>query len=235
MRSLSLVYLFWACRVAALNGINIEPPSCVNRCMVDSMFITQCQDVGCLCHEEQFQKSLFQCLYSQCDPPDYGPALLYSMKTCIASGADINLGFTSATAKEQLDGREVEYLEGRELPEVPGLQLRQDSAGPNTVTAWATTTITMTITTNGVPMPVTTVTPFPAPFPGASGQAGNIPGQAQGPVTSAPEPVGPEPSATKPWMVTVNETSKLRPLNWSLLLWTAGLLAMSYLCGYWGF
>ncbi|KAK6206130.1 hypothetical protein LQW54_007850 [Pestalotiopsis sp. IQ-011] len=229
MQSLLVTSLFLACQVVALDGINIEPPSCTNRCIVDSMFVTPCQDIDCLCHEEQFQKSLFQCLYSQCDRPDYGPALLYSMKTCMTSGADIHLGFAGATVKEQLDGREVEYLEGRELPEVPGLQLRQDSAGPDTVTAWATATITITITTNGIPLPVTTVTPFPAPFPDASGQAGNLPTQ-QSPVTSAPETVAAQPS--KPWMVTVNGTPSLRPSQLTLILCAVSFLALGHVHGY---
>lgn len=138
------------------------------------MFVTQCQDVHCLCHEEHYQKvsghcyythvapgssntgqqSLFQCLYSQCDSPDYGPALIHSMRTCIATGADIHMTAAMEADQSLLHAREVEYLAGRELPEVPGLQLRQESAGGQgfgfTTTVWVTTTVTVTTGALGV-------------------------------------------------------------------------------------
>lgn len=56
MQSFLVTCLLLASQVVALDGINIEPPSCTNRCIVDSMFVTPCQDIDCLCHEEQFQK-----------------------------------------------------------------------------------------------------------------------------------------------------------------------------------
>ncbi|KAI1879997.1 hypothetical protein JX265_001618 [Neoarthrinium moseri] len=142
------------------------PPGCVPVRFSDPGFNTTWQ-------------SLFQCLYAQCDGPDYGPALLHSMHTCIASGAEIHMEASNSADPELLRAREVEYLAGRELPEVPGLQLRQDSAGgqgfgpTTTTTAWVTTTGTVTAAGNTSPMGVT-------PFPGASGQAGNTPGNGNG-------------------------------------------------------
>jgi hypothetical protein len=62
-------------RVAALNGIDITPPGCTNRCMVNSMYITQCQDTGCLCHEEHFQKvGNFEALKSALLTKDLSPS-----------------------------------------------------------------------------------------------------------------------------------------------------------------
>ncbi|KAI1246584.1 hypothetical protein MGN70_013485 [Eutypa lata] len=55
------------------------------------MFVTQCVDSTCLCREKRYQKSLFQCLYAQCDRTQYGPALAYTISACIGTGADINM------------------------------------------------------------------------------------------------------------------------------------------------
>jgi hypothetical protein len=149
------------------------------------------------------------------------------MKTCVASGAEIHMGFPSVT--EKLDSREIEYLAGRELPEVPGLQLRQDSADGNTITAWATATVTVTLTTNG-PLPVTMVTPFTLPSPGPGGQAGDP--QGQGPVTTFFESNHTQAAPTRPWMVTANEMGRNRPSYLGLFLWAAGLLVLDYTQGY---
>ncbi|KAH8661896.1 hypothetical protein BX600DRAFT_305056 [Xylariales sp. PMI_506] len=134
--------------ISASNSTSITLPRCTNSCMVDSMFITQCVDVRCLCREQGYQQALFQCLYSQCDSPDYGPALLYSMQTCIDTGAEIYMATSSSANIELLNTRELEYLAGRDLPDIPGLHLRQDSVGVEgssvTSTAWITITATFT-------------------------------------------------------------------------------------------
>ncbi|KAM0816310.1 hypothetical protein AB5N19_02112 [Seiridium cardinale] len=225
MRASSVVSLFLATiEVTALDGISIALPGCAERCMVDSMYITQCQDIDCLCHEEHFQKSLFQCLYSQCDSSDYGPALLHSMKTCMTASAEIHVGFPTVT--EQLDNREEEYLAGQELPEVPGLQLRQDSAGPYTYTVWATATVTTT--TNG-PLPVTIVTPFSTPIAGTGAQSSNLPGL--GPVTSFFEANSTQATSTRPWMITASETGRHLPSYLGLIVWAVSLFILDYAHG----
>lgn len=139
----------------------------------------------------------------------------------MATGANIHLGFASVT--EQLDSREIEYLAGRDLPEVPGLQLRQNSADGFTYPAWATATVTVTTT---APLPVSVVTPFP----GASGQAGNLP--AQGSMTTLFENNNTEAIPTRPWMVTASETGRQQPSHIGLLFWAAGLLVLDYAHGY---
>jgi hypothetical protein len=77
----------------------------------------------------------------------------------------------AGVGSELLQAREVEYLAGRKVPDVPGLHLRQDSAGPVglTTTTWVTATATVT----GGVLSVT-------PFPGATGQAGNGNGDGNG-------------------------------------------------------
>jgi hypothetical protein len=148
------------------------------------------------------------------------------MKTCMAAGAEIRLGFP-ATVTEQLDTREVEYLEGRELPDVPGLHLRQNSVGGYTFTTWATATVTVTISTN-VPLPVTVVTPMPV----MSGQVRNLPGQGSELATTILEVNKTDAVPTRPWMVTVSDTARRQPSYFGLFLWAVGLLVADYAHGY---
>lgn len=138
----------------------------------------------------------------------------------MASGAEIRLGFP--TVADKLESRELEYLAGRELPEIPGLQLRQESAGGYTYTTWATTTVTI-ITT--APLPVTVVTPFP----NANQQAGNIPGN--GPVTVF-DTNNTQASPTRPWMVTASETERHLPSYLGLFVCVTTLLVLDYSHGY---
>lgn len=72
-----------------------------------------------------------------------------------------------------LHEREVRYLAGRrDLPEIPGLHLRQDSVGPPDFPGLTTTTwVTATATITGI---------IVTPFPGATGQAGNGNGNGNG-------------------------------------------------------
>jgi hypothetical protein len=207
-------------------------------------------------------QSLFQCLYSQCDAPDYGPALIHSMRTCIASGADIHLAAATEVDESLLHAREVEYLAGRELPQIPGLQLRQESAGGQgfgpTATVWVT--MTTTVTAGGL-----VVTPFAGgnnagtsnagggqigPGPGltvtltttvtvTTTLAGNsLPQVSLADVGSHDSNVGGGPitsyldanhtaAPTRPWLVTVSETSeRQRPSRVGLILWAATVLAL---------
>ncbi|KAI1272695.1 hypothetical protein F5Y07DRAFT_287924 [Xylaria sp. FL0933] len=134
-------------------------PSCGSHCMVDSMFVTQCLDMNCLCHQEEYQKSLFQCLYSQCDSNEYGKALSRTISTCMEVGADIYMVAPGFINEELLRVREADYLAGRQLPEIPGIQLRQESVSAVTVTTTFTDHITLTITLSPTPTPFLTSSP----------------------------------------------------------------------------
>ncbi|KAI1736301.1 hypothetical protein F4680DRAFT_461203 [Xylaria scruposa] len=140
-------------------GTDPDLPSCGQHCMVNSMFVTQCLDLNCLCHQEEYQKSLFQCLYSQCDSNDYGKALSRTISTCMDVGAEIYMVAPGFINEELLRVREADYLAGRQLPDIPGLQLPTESVPVTTVTTTFTDHLTMTITWSPTPTPFLTSSP----------------------------------------------------------------------------
>ncbi|KAI0869719.1 hypothetical protein GGS24DRAFT_493552 [Hypoxylon argillaceum] len=140
-------------------GTDPELPSCASHCMIDSMFVTQCLDMNCLCHQQEYQKSLFQCLYSQCDSKEYGPALSRTISTCMGVGAEIYMVAPGFINEELLRVREADYLAGRQLPEIPGIQLRQESIPVVTVTTTFTDHITLTMTLSPTLTPFLTSSP----------------------------------------------------------------------------
>ncbi|KAH9994739.1 hypothetical protein F4779DRAFT_217407 [Xylariaceae sp. FL0662B] len=204
-----------------------SPPTCATRCMVDSMFVTQCLDTNCLCHQQDYQKSLFQCLYSQCDSSQYGPALSHTISVCIDTGAEIYMVAPGAVGNELLRAREADYLAGRPVQDVPGLHLRQESI---TGTATVTTTMTFSVTVTGAAADAAaaaaaavTAAPIPTPFLDSNG---NDTGGAG--ITTT--------SAYRPWVVTsagANNHSRASSFA-GLVLWIALLLMQDYWTnGYW--
>ncbi|KAH9895514.1 hypothetical protein F4778DRAFT_783871 [Xylariomycetidae sp. FL2044] len=178
-----------------------DTPSCASRCMVNSMFVTQCIDMNCLCHKKDYQQSLFQCLYSQCDSDEYGSALSFTISLCMSKGAEIYMVAPGGINEETLKAREDDYLAGRQLAEVPGLQLRQESVGlVPTVTTTTTTCITVRATDP----------PSPTPF-----FESNLP----------------DPTATsmnRPWMVTASGAGHTRTSYAGLVLWIIFVLFQDY-------
>ncbi|RYP19000.1 hypothetical protein DL765_003583 [Monosporascus sp. GIB2] len=110
-----------------------SPPNCGARRMIDmidSTTVTQCIDITRLWQERRYQKSLFQCLYSQCDCRQYGPALGHTISTCLGTGAEIYMVPPSDVNDELLRAREDDYLAGRLLLQIPGFpNLQQERAG----------------------------------------------------------------------------------------------------------
>ncbi|KAI0439960.1 hypothetical protein F4803DRAFT_494855 [Xylaria telfairii] len=163
MRYISFLFLLLPAAFAKMLKLDVgtdpELPSCGSHCMVDSMFVTQCLDMNCLCHQEEYQKSLFQCLYSQCDSNDYGQALSRTISTCMDVGAEIYMVAPGFINEELLRVREADYLAGRQLPEIPGVQLQQESIAQTTVTTTFTDQLTMTITWSPTPTPFLTSSP----------------------------------------------------------------------------
>ncbi|KAI1080551.1 hypothetical protein F5B20DRAFT_103368 [Whalleya microplaca] len=184
------------------------PPTCATRCMVDSMFITQCLDTNCLCHQKDYQKSLFQCLYSQCDSNEYGPALSHTISVCISIGAEIYMVAPGVVSGELLRSREADYLAGREVADVPGLHLRQESI---VGTATVTTTMTFSVTVAG--SPITTSALVPAPFFESSDNNSNA-------TTTT--------SSYRPWIVSTSGTNDSRASFSGLVLWISLLLIQDY-------
>ncbi|KAL7620958.1 hypothetical protein AAE478_008269 [Parahypoxylon ruwenzoriense] len=199
------------------NGINVSngtitappsgPPGCASRCMVDSMFTTRCLDTRCLCKEKDYQRSLFQCLYSQCDTNDYGPALSHSISLCMSLGAEIYMVAPGVVDNEFLRSREDDYLAGREVADVPGLQLRQESiAGVGTTTV--TTTVTDFITVSYSPV---TIFPTPSALLETSADAADT-----------------TPTFSRPWVVPISRSTRSRPSFFGLVLWISLVLMLDY-------
>ncbi|KAI0403092.1 hypothetical protein F4802DRAFT_324322 [Xylaria palmicola] len=163
MRYISFFFLLLQASLAEMLKLDVgtdpELPSCGSHCMVNSMFVTQCLDMNCLCHQEEYQKSLFQCLYSQCDSNEYGQALSRTISTCMDAGAEIYMVAPGFVNEELLRAREADYLAGRQLPEIPGLQMRQESVPVTTVTTTFTDHVTMTLTWSPSPTPFLTSSP----------------------------------------------------------------------------
>ncbi|KAI1380007.1 hypothetical protein F4677DRAFT_301684 [Hypoxylon crocopeplum] len=196
------------------NGTTTKPPSgppgCASRCMVDSMFATQCLDTGCLCQEKDYQSSLFQCLYSQCDADNYGPALSHSISLCMSLGAEIYMVAPGRVDDELLRSREEDYLAGREVAEVPGLQLRQESIAGMGQTTTVTTTVTDFITVSYSPI---TYSPTPSAFLETS-QAAEV-------TTTAT-------STTRPWVIPVSTAVQSAPSFFGFVLWILVVLIVDY-------
>ncbi|KAI5922292.1 hypothetical protein F4810DRAFT_290890 [Camillea tinctor] len=211
-------------------GTDPTLPSCASRCMVDSMFITPCLDMSCLCHTKEYQRSLFQCLFSQCDPTDYGPALSRTIASCLGTGAEIYMVAPAGADPELLRLREADYLAGKDtLADVPGLELRQESIGGGYT---VTTTVTQLVP---VPPPAPTPTPEPDQGGGAGGQGVGPVVTPFAPTTQAPEMPPPAESTTadRPWMITrsVGAPARRQPRAVSfsgLVLWLAVLLVQDY-------
>ncbi|KAI1307458.1 hypothetical protein F5Y03DRAFT_393997 [Xylaria venustula] len=182
-------------------GTDPELPSCGSHCMIDSMFVTQCLDMNCLCHQEEYQKaslhdiSLFQCLYSQCDSNEYGQALSRTISTCMDVGAEIYMVAPGFINEELLRVREANYLAGRQLAEIPNIQLRQESVSAITVTTTFTDHVTLTIT----------LSPTPTPF-----------------LTSSPE----SSSINRPWVITQSDSTSIAPSFAGLVVWVAMVLLL---------
>lgn len=191
--------------------------------MVDSMFVTQCLDMNCLCHQEEYQKvspkcnplrqmlhlhvqrhtkthsykSLFQCLYSQCDSNEYGNALSRTISTCMKVGAEIYMVAPGSINDKALRVREADYLSGRPLAEIPGVQLRQESNTVATITATVTADHTFTLT----------LAPTHTPFMTAD------------PVST---------SINRPWVITQSDSSRFKASFSGMVLWIAIVLLQDY-------
>ncbi|KAI1411409.1 hypothetical protein F5Y13DRAFT_200978 [Hypoxylon sp. FL1857] len=185
------------------------PPSCASRCMVDSMFVTQCLDTRCLCNEKDYQRSLFQCLYSQCDSNNYGPALSHSISLCMSLGAEIYMVAPGRVDNELLKSREEDYLAGREVANVPGLQLRQESIAGMGQTTTITTTVTDFITVSYSPV---TYSPTLSAFLETS-QAAEV-------TTTT--------TSSRPWVVPVSKGARSESSFFGLVMWIAFVLVLDY-------
>lgn len=116
-----------------------------------------------------------------------------------------------AVNNELLRSREDDYLAGREVKDVPGLHLRQESAaGP----PWYTTTVTTTVT-NFITVSMSPITFSPTPTPSAfleTSQAAEV--------TAT--------SVSRPWVIPVSPASRSQPSFFGLVLWIAMVVMLDY-------
>ncbi|KAI1212521.1 uncharacterized protein F4807DRAFT_457318 [Annulohypoxylon truncatum] len=193
------------------------PPGCASRCMVDSMFVFQCLDTKCLCNEKDYQKSLFQCLYSQCDSNNYGPALSHAISLCMNLGAEIYMVAPGTVNSELLRSREEDYLAGREVSNLPGMQLRQASLIGSGESGEATTITTMVTAIVTVPYSPITASPTPTAFLETT--------SAEFTTTSV----------SRPWVIPVSRGLRAEPSYFGLVVWVCVVLLTDYwVNGYWG-
>ncbi|XDG08004.1 hypothetical protein ABKA04_007619 [Annulohypoxylon sp. FPYF3050] len=210
-----------------------KPPGCASRCMVDSMFVTQCVDTKCLCNEKDYQQSLFQCLYSQCDSSHYGPALSHAISVCMNLGAEIYMVAPGTVDIELLRSRERDYLAGREVANIAGMQLRQASvveAGETTtVTTMITAIVTVSISPTTVPLtplkPLTSLTSLPLHTPTPYTYI----------ETASAALAVATPSASRPWVIPASQGIRMEPSYFGLVVWVTVVVVMDYwVNGYWG-
>lgn len=125
-------------------------------------------------------------------------ALSRTISTCMEVGADIYMVAPGFLSEELLRVREADYLAGRRLPEIPGIQLRQESVSVATVTTTFIDHVTLTLTVSPPP---------PTPF-----------------LTSSPE----SSSINRPWVITQSDSSRFKASFSGFVLWFAIVLLQDY-------
>ncbi|KAJ8058524.1 hypothetical protein OCU04_012707 [Sclerotinia nivalis] len=94
---------------------NFPAPGCAARCWENTKYISKCADKStCLCHDAEYQNSIFKCIYSQCDTAHFGSALHHTMTRCVGV-ADNLLVVPPVSNHDSLRRREAEYLRGVKL------------------------------------------------------------------------------------------------------------------------
>ncbi|EPE24303.1 hypothetical protein GLAREA_08154 [Glarea lozoyensis ATCC 20868] len=89
-------------------------PACAMSCWENTKYVSRCfDDLACLCRDDGYQNSVFQCLYSQCDIAHSSSALHYAISQCSTFGSQVNPGARPIAAHDSLRRRmEAEYLAG---------------------------------------------------------------------------------------------------------------------------
>lgn len=91
-------------------------PNCAIRCWENTKYVSKCfDDHACLCTETDYQFSVFQCLYSQCDTSHLNSALHHAISQCSNIESYILPALPPVSNHELLRQREAEYLAGIKL------------------------------------------------------------------------------------------------------------------------
>lgn len=127
-------------------------------------------------------------------------------------GAEVYMVPPSTVNDELLRSREKDYLAGRQVADVPGLQLRQESIAGFGQTATITTTVTDFVTVSYSPV---TFAPAPSMFSDGS-PAAEVTATAIATATSA----------SRPWIVPLSAAARSRPSFFGLVLWLLSVLVL---------
>ncbi|QSZ30827.1 hypothetical protein DSL72_000385 [Monilinia vaccinii-corymbosi] len=97
---------------------NFPAPGCATRCWENTKYVSKCTDKNkntCLCHDAEYQNSVFKCLYSQCDTAHFGSALHHTITQCVGVADNMLLAVPPISNHDSLRRREAEYLRGVKL------------------------------------------------------------------------------------------------------------------------
>ncbi|OWP06752.1 hypothetical protein B2J93_9 [Marssonina coronariae] len=91
-------------------------PECALRCWENTKYVTKCSgDPSCLCSDVNYQNSVFQCIYSQCDTVHFGSALHHAIAQCFGTNDEVFFAIPPIPNRDSLRRREEEYAAGAVL------------------------------------------------------------------------------------------------------------------------
>ncbi|KAH7333455.1 hypothetical protein BKA65DRAFT_553800 [Rhexocercosporidium sp. MPI-PUGE-AT-0058] len=113
-------------------------PECALRCWENTKYVSKClEDHACLCSDPTYQnvclflipfmensssatvltspKSVFQCIYSQCDTAHFGSALHHAIAQCFGTSNEVFFAVPPIPNRDTLRRREEEYAAGAKL------------------------------------------------------------------------------------------------------------------------
>ncbi|KAI9050343.1 hypothetical protein LZ554_005509 [Drepanopeziza brunnea f. sp. 'monogermtubi'] len=91
-------------------------PECALRCWENTKYVTKCsEDQQCLCSDVNYQNSVFQCIYSQCDTVHFGSALHHAIAQCLGTDNEVFFAVPPIPDRDALRRREDEYAAGAKL------------------------------------------------------------------------------------------------------------------------
>ncbi|KAG4438602.1 hypothetical protein IFR05_005926 [Cadophora sp. M221] len=111
-------------------------PECALRCWENTKYVSKClEDHACLCSDPNYQnvcfspallaffsnyflnshKSVFQCIYSQCDTAHFGSALHHAIAQCFGTSNEVFFAVPPIPNRDALRRREEEYAAGAKL------------------------------------------------------------------------------------------------------------------------
>ncbi|KAH6716358.1 hypothetical protein BKA61DRAFT_342067 [Leptodontidium sp. MPI-SDFR-AT-0119] len=95
---------------------DLSKPECALRCWENTKYVSKClEDHACLCSDPNYQNSVFQCIYSQCDTAHFGSALHHAIAQCFGTSNEVFFAVPPIPNRDALRRREEEYAAGAKL------------------------------------------------------------------------------------------------------------------------